>query len=96
MGKLLLGLLLQKLRELGFSPNAMRLLYSYLTGRTQTISGKDGVLTSELDVTSAVPQGSRLGHILFLLYILALASYIIFSKRSIYADDTLIYYTFQH
>ena len=50
----------------------------------------DGASSEELDVTSGVPQGSVLGHYLFLYYINDIAQGSTSTVR-LFADDTMIY-----
>ena len=50
-------LLLTKLRQLGFSDSALKLIFSYLTGRSQAVVNLEGVFSDWLSVTSGVPQG---------------------------------------
>ena len=67
----------------------MRLLKNYLTGRQQRIV-LNGQTSSWLNVTAGVPQGSVLGHLLFLIYINGLPDEIT-SSRKIFADDTSLF-----
>ena len=52
----------------------------------------EGERSSEVPVTSGVPQGSALGHLLFLLYINDLPQNIQ-SQVRFFADDTAVYLT---
>jgi Reverse transcriptase (RNA-dependent DNA polymerase) len=84
-------LLCQKLRNLfRFSESAIKLIKSYLTGRSQCVFA-NGALSSFLPVTQGVPQGSILGPLLFSLFINDISSCIKFSNYHIYADDVQIY-----
>ena len=65
----------------------------FLAGRTQCVV-LDGEASSELSLSSAVPQGSVLGPILFLLYINDLPDHI-HSQVRLFADDTAMYLAVQ-
>lgn len=64
---------------------------SFLGGRTQAVV-LEGESSSEVPVTSGVPQGSVLGPLLFLLYINDLPENIQ-SQVRLFADDTAVYLT---
>ncbi|XP_071578618.1 uncharacterized protein [Temnothorax nylanderi] len=84
-------LLLTKLRKLGFSDLALKLIFSYLTGRSQAVVDLDGEFSDWLSVSSGVPQGSVLGPLLFSLFINDIGAFLRFTQRMIFADDTQIY-----
>ena len=88
------GLLLAKLKKLGFANSAINWFYAYLSDRTQRVlSGKDFV--SEWDfIETGVPQGSVLGPLLFLLYINDISDVLCHCSYHIYADDLQIYLYF--
>ena len=68
---------------------------NYLTIRSQKVQyGKD--LSSSLPSDFGVPQGSLLAPLLFVIYINDLPKCLMHSEISIYADDTVIYYTGSH
>ncbi|XP_071652803.1 uncharacterized protein [Temnothorax longispinosus] len=84
-------LLLTKLRKLGFSDQALKLIFSYLTGRLQAVVDLEGVFSEWLSVTAGVPQGSVLGPLLFSLFINDIGAFLRFTEHLIFADDTQIY-----
>ncbi|XP_024893569.1 uncharacterized protein LOC112468571 [Temnothorax curvispinosus] len=84
-------LLLTKLRKLGFSDLALKLIFSYLSGRSQAVVDLEGVFSDWLSVTAGVPQGSVLGPLLFSLFINDIGAFLRFTEHLIFADDTQIY-----
>ena len=62
------GILLQKLSKYGIGGKLLRLIHCYLNGRTQTVRVNSSY-SSEIVVTSRVPQCSLLGPLFFLVYI---------------------------
>jgi hypothetical protein len=79
----------------GISGNALKLLSSYLSCRSQSVL-INGVSSSSLPLNTGVPQGSVLGPILFTLYTSPLANLITSHGLSfhLYADDTQLYISF--
>ena len=61
------GILIRKLKDLGFSGRSLKLLDSYLSGRSQRVK-VGNILSFLYFATSGVPQGSNLGPLLFLLF----------------------------
>jgi len=87
-------LLLQKLRAIGFSQNALLWLRSYLSDRRQCVEVGDKRSDWET-VTCGVPQGSILGPLLFVLYANDINSTLVHCKYHMYANDLLqIYHNF--
>ena len=62
------SILLDKLRAVGFDGTSLNWMRSYLEGREQVVD-INGTMSSSLQVSCGVPQGSILGPLLFLLYI---------------------------
>ena len=78
--------LLYKLHQYGVRGHVLHWIKAFLSNRTQTVVLK----SSQVAVTSGVPQGSVLGPILFLVFINNLPDDIR-SKVRLFADDTAVY-----
>ena len=79
-------LLLAKLKAYGFSPNALKLMHSYLNNRKQQVQ-INNKFSSESTVIAGVPQGSIDGPLLFNLIINNLVFFIQQCTLSNYADN---------
>ena len=85
------GLLLRRLRNFGFSRNACKLLWSYVTNREICIKNSNGNLSSKRKLSSGILQGSSLAAWLFLVYMYPLPSVIKHCQMGFFADDTYIW-----
>ena len=78
--------LLAKLGQIGVGGTFLSTIDSYLANRRQVVV-VDGVKSDTLEVKAGVPQGSRLGPLLFIIYMNDIVSDIE-SDILIFADDT--------
>ena len=82
--------LLAKIKHAGFSGDLLNLLTSYLSNRVAKTC-VEGHYSETAKITSGVPQGSRLGPVLFILYVNDIATQLnLDSIPLIYADDTTL------
>ena len=81
--------LIAKLRAYGISGKILKWIENFLSGRTQRVV-IDGILSDPLPVLSGVPQGSVLGPLLFLVFIIDLLDGI-YSGGKIFADDSKLF-----
>ena len=77
--------LLAKLEQIGISDSLFFLFKSYLSDRKQC-TVVDGIKSDMLDIKAGVPQGSRLGPLLFIIYINDIGEGLE-SELLIFADD---------
>ena len=80
--------LLKKLEQMNIKGDVLKLFSSYLCSR-RAVTVINGTKSTELPLNAGVPQGSRLGPLLFLVYINDIVANLE-SKAFIYADDTTL------
>ena len=81
--------LLEKLHQLNFSVQAIKLIHSYVSERKQFVQVDDKSSSVKLN-NFGVPQGSILGPVLFNLYIVDLVENVTCDSLQ-YADDSTLY-----
>lgn len=84
-------LLIKLSNNFSFSREAVYLINSYLSHRTQVVE-IDGVLSRSVEIMSGVPQGSVLGPLLFSLFINDLPTVLKYCMIHIFADDVQLYF----
>ena len=84
--------LLRECRNMKFSPDAIKWVHSYISGRTQAVICQDEQSDS-LPVTSGVPQGSSPGPIFYSILINSLPRCLKYCKFSyiLFADDQQLF-----
>ena len=85
-------ILINKLTHYGLHDNTVAWIKSYLSNRTQK-TRVNNCVSSEEFVTYGVPQGSRMGPLLFLLYVNDVNHLNKSTKAKLYADDLVLYST---
>ena len=86
------SILFKKLEYFGIIGKNAKWLKNYLSDRKQCTVANNIVSSEEL-ITCGVPQGSVCGPLLLLLYINDISTILQNCKVSLYADDTVIYYS---
>ena len=84
-------ILLQKLEHYGIRGNVLSWFQSYLPGRTQYVT-VSGHVSDLLPIICGVPQGSVLGPLLFLIYVIDFPKVSKVMQFYLFADDTSIYF----
>ena len=80
--------LIAKLEQINISGTALKLFSTYLSNR-HAVTVIDGHKSTELPLLAGVPQGSRLGPLMFIIYINDLVNNLE-SNPFVYADDTTL------
>ena len=83
-------ILLQKLFHYGVRWCALDWFISYLCGRKQYVT-YNNISSNTRNINCGVPQGSILGHLLFLIYINDLSRVCKYTTLILFADDTNIF-----
>ena len=83
-------LLIAKLNAYGFSKTSLKLIYSYLKGRQQSVK-INGDYSSWKEILTGVPQVSVLGTLLFNIFINDIFFFLQSSEIYNYADDNTLY-----
>ena len=81
--------LLKQLESIGIKSQVLNWIRSFLSGRSQRVV-VNGTHSNPVNVTSGVPQGSVLGPILFLLYIMNVTEHVD-KFMSLFADDSKLF-----
>ena len=79
-----------KLKAICISGDLLNWFANYLSNRKQRVINRKKKMSSYLNVTAGVPQGSILGPLLFLIYINDIVLELNCSIR-LFADDTSLY-----
>lgn len=88
-------ILIYKLEIYGIRGGANDLLRSYLTNRNQFVQ-LNSIASDILPIRQGVPQGSKLGPLLFLIYVNDIVQIPDSPDLAMYADDTNAFFTSNH
>lgn len=86
-------IMLSVLKYIGLSEKATKFFRNYLSNRFQRVK-IDNIVSTPLEVSCGVPQGSILGPLLFTLYTSEFQNVVKNCKIHFYADDTQLYLSF--
>ena len=78
--------MIAKLDQINIKGNLLKLFQSYLTNRKQIVV-VDGMKSNVTEVKAGIPQGSKLGPLLFIIYINDITEIDLESEIFIFADD---------
>ena len=83
-------------KYVGICGNALKLIKSYFSNRTQRVQ-IDDVLSDFANIICGVLQGSVLGHLTLCLYLLLMSAILKYHKIGyhVYSDDTQLYIPFK-
>ena len=84
-------------KYVGICGNALKLIKSYFSNRTQRVQIDKVFLSDFANIICGVPQGSVLGPLKFCLYLLPLSAILRYHNIGyhVYADDTQLYVSFK-
>ena len=83
------SILINKLPKVGIRGRLLKWISDFLRGRKQFVA-VDGAVSSESDVISGVPQGTVLGPLLFLVYMVDINNQTQFCNVRSFAYDTRV------
>ena len=85
-------ILCKKICKLGLAGNILKWVKNYLCQRKQCTYA-NGTMSTYLNISCGVPQGSILGPLFFIVYVNDIKSSLKACKYLLYADDTVLYLT---
>ena len=84
------GILLQKLKFYGINGVSLSWFKSYLQNRLHYVELQPSIRSSNISLTTGIPQGSILGPLLYIIYMNDIQYSSEYFKYFIYADDTTL------